>query len=96
MIGIREVDREERELVKRSGVRVFTMKEIDKRGIGAVMDEALALSRRGQTAFPSRSTRIFSTLMIRRESPLRCAAAQTIGKRTWPWRWSPTQETGVV
>jgi arginase len=35
------VDKEERELVKRSGVRVFTMKEIDRRGIGNVMDEAL-------------------------------------------------------
>src|SRR5215831_5219961 len=42
-IGIREVDREERELVKRSGVRVFTMKDIDRRGIGAVMDEALSI-----------------------------------------------------
>ena len=42
MIGIREVDKEERELVLKSGVRVFTMKEIDKRGIGNVMDEALA------------------------------------------------------
>src|SRR4029078_13447045 len=43
MIGIREVDLQERELVKRSGVRVFTMKEIDKRGIGNVMDEALSI-----------------------------------------------------
>src|SRR5262245_23433877 len=41
-IGIREVDPEERELVKKSGVRVFTMKEIDRRGIGAVMDEAIS------------------------------------------------------
>jgi arginase len=43
MIGIREVDKEERELVKRSGVRVFTMKEIDRRGIGNVMEEALSI-----------------------------------------------------
>jgi len=43
MIGIREVDKDERELVKKSGVRVFTMKEIDKRGIGSVMDEALSI-----------------------------------------------------
>jgi len=43
MIGIREVDKEERALVKKSGVRVFTMKEIDKRGIGNVMDEALSV-----------------------------------------------------
>jgi len=43
MIGIREVDVAERELVKKSGVRVFTMKEIDKRGIGTVLDEAISL-----------------------------------------------------
>jgi len=51
MIGIREVDKEERELVKRSGVRVFTMKEINRRGIGAVMDEALAIVTKGTDGF---------------------------------------------
>lgn len=51
MIGIREVDRQERELVKKSGVRVFTMKEIDKRGIGSVMDEALSILTRGTDGF---------------------------------------------
>jgi arginase len=51
MIGIREVDKDERELVKRSGIRVFTMKEIDKRGIGAVMDEALSILTRGTDGF---------------------------------------------
>jgi arginase len=51
MIGIREVDREERELVNKSGVRVFTMKEIDKRGIGAVMDEALSIMTKGTDGF---------------------------------------------
>ena len=44
MIGIREVDKDERELVQSApACRVFTMKEIDKRGIGAVMDEAISL-----------------------------------------------------
>src|SRR5438552_12863000 len=42
-IGMREVDPEERELVNKSGVRVFTMKEINRRGIGSVMDEALSI-----------------------------------------------------
>jgi len=50
-IGIREVDPEERELVKRSGVRVFTMKEIDHRGIGAVMDEAISVVTKGTDGF---------------------------------------------
>jgi arginase len=42
-IGIREVDPAERQLVKDSGIRVFTMKDIDRRGIGSVMDEALSI-----------------------------------------------------
>ncbi|MBI4471323.1 MAG: arginase [Acidobacteria bacterium] len=51
MIGIREVDRLERELVKKSGVRVFTMKEIDRRGIGTVMDEAISIVTNGTDGF---------------------------------------------
>jgi arginase len=51
MIGIRDVDKLERELVKKSGVRVFTMKEIDKRGIGSVLDEALSIVTNGTDGF---------------------------------------------
>lgn len=51
MVGIREVDAEERELVKRSGIRVFTMKEIDRRGIGAVLEEALGILTQGTDGF---------------------------------------------
>jgi len=51
MIGIREVDPQERELVKSSGVRVFTMKEIDRRGIGSVMDEALSIVTKDTDGF---------------------------------------------
>ena len=50
-IGIREVDPDERELVKKSGIRVFTMKEIDRRGIGAVMDEAISLVTKDTDGF---------------------------------------------
>jgi arginase len=51
MVGIREVDSLERELVKKSGVRVFTMKEIDRRGIGSVLDEALSIVTTGTDGF---------------------------------------------
>ena len=50
-IGIREVDPDERQLVKKSGIRVFTMKEIDRRGIGTVMDEALSIVTKGTAGF---------------------------------------------
>jgi arginase len=51
MVGIREVDPAERSLVKSSGVRVFTMKDIDRRGIGAVMDEALSIVSQGTEGY---------------------------------------------
>jgi arginase len=51
MIGLRDIDKQERELVKKSGIRVFTMKEIDRRGIGSVMDEALGIVTRGTDGF---------------------------------------------
>src|SRR5207253_524566 len=50
-IGIREVDPEERELVKKSGIRVFTMKDIDRRGIGTILDEAISLVTKGTDGF---------------------------------------------
>lgn len=42
LIGVRDVDPEERTLLKESGVGVYTMREIDERGIAAVAQEALA------------------------------------------------------
>jgi len=50
-LAVRDVDHSERELVKRSGMRVFTMKEIDKRGIGTVLDEAFSIVTRNTDGF---------------------------------------------
>jgi arginase len=41
MIGIRELDREERIRLHDSGICVYTMRDIDERGMGAVIREAL-------------------------------------------------------
>lgn len=41
LVGIRELDPGERERLKGSGVMVYTMRDIDERGIGAVVREAL-------------------------------------------------------
>ena len=51
VLGARDVDPEERENVKGSGVRVFTMSEIDERGMAACMDEALARVTSGTAGF---------------------------------------------
>ena len=47
LIGTRDVDLDERPLVRRSGVRVFTMRDIDERGMRTVMHEALAVAGEG-------------------------------------------------
>ncbi len=41
LVGIRELDSKERRLVKESGVHIFTMRDVDERGMGEVMAEAL-------------------------------------------------------
>lgn len=47
LIGIRTLDAEEKGLVKKSGIRYFTMRELDERGMAAVMKEAIAVASKG-------------------------------------------------
>jgi arginase len=51
LVGIRSVDEIEREYVQRSGVRVFTMRDIDERGLRAVMEEAITVASGGTAGF---------------------------------------------
>ena len=46
-IGARDIDPGERELIHRLGIRFFTMREIDERGMAACMDEAIAIASNG-------------------------------------------------
>jgi len=41
ILGVRSLDSEERQLIRRAGIRVFTMSEIDRIGIERAMREAL-------------------------------------------------------
>jgi arginase len=45
--GARDVDPGERELIKKLGIRFFTMREIDERGVNACIDEAIAIAKQG-------------------------------------------------
>jgi arginase len=47
LVGIRNLDDREREIVKASRVHTFTMKDIDRLGIAEVTERALALAGRG-------------------------------------------------
>jgi arginase len=51
LIGVRSVDIEERKIVKKSGVRAYTMREIDERGLRGVMEEAIRLATDGTDGF---------------------------------------------
>ena len=42
LLGIRDLDSQERENIRRSGVHVFTMSDIDRHGMAAVAQQALA------------------------------------------------------
>lgn len=46
LIGIRNLDEREKEIVRASRVHVFTMKDIDREGIASVVERALALAGR--------------------------------------------------
>ncbi len=43
LVGIRSLDSGEKELVRRMGLSVFTMSDIDRRGIAGIMTEAIAV-----------------------------------------------------
>lgn len=43
LIGIRNIDGKEKEMLRKSGIRYYTMREIDERGMFKVMKEAIAL-----------------------------------------------------
>jgi arginase len=47
LLGLRNLDAREREALQASGVRVYTMKDIDRAGIAAVTEEALGVAGAG-------------------------------------------------
>ena len=50
-IGARDLDEGERELIRRLGIRFFTMREIDERGMSAVADEAIAIASKASGGY---------------------------------------------
>ncbi|HET6342375.1 MAG TPA: arginase [Gemmatimonadota bacterium] len=51
LIGARELDPGERDLIHETGIRVFTMREIDEQGIVPILEEALAIVGEGTLGF---------------------------------------------
>jgi arginase len=51
IVGLRDVDQMEKPQVRDSGVRAFTMRDIDERGLRSVMEEAIRLASDGTAGF---------------------------------------------
>lgn len=47
LVGVRDLDDREKKLIHDSGVKVFTMKDIDQRGAGSVIEEAIEAASKG-------------------------------------------------
>lgn len=47
IIGARDLDQQEREIIRHSGIKVFTMHEVDRLGMARVMEEALQIVTTG-------------------------------------------------
>ncbi len=51
LVGIRDVDVHEKENIRRAGIQVYTMRDIDERGMRTVMEEALRHAGRGTAGY---------------------------------------------
>lgn len=50
-VGARDVDPGERELIRQLGIRFFTMREIDERGMSTCMDEAIGIASKASAGY---------------------------------------------
>ncbi len=51
IVGVRDIDQTEKENVRRAGLEVFTMRDIDERGMRTVMEEALRIAGRDTAGY---------------------------------------------
>jgi arginase len=51
IVGLRDVDQLEKPHVRESGIKVYTMRDIDERGLRTVMEEAIRLASDGTAGF---------------------------------------------
>ena len=51
LVGVRNLDSKEKRVIRDAGIRVFTMRDLDERGMRAVMEEALGRATDGTAGF---------------------------------------------
>ncbi|CZF81814.1 Arginase [Grimontia celer] len=51
LVGVRDIDEKEKELIKQSGIKVYSMRDIDELGMSRVSDEILEIVTKGTVGF---------------------------------------------
>jgi arginase len=51
LVGVRDIDAREKENIKETGIEVYTMRDIDERGMRTVIEEALRVAGRGTAGY---------------------------------------------
>ncbi|HEY4011263.1 MAG TPA: arginase [Acidobacteriaceae bacterium] len=51
LIGVRDIDEQERENIRRAGVTVYTMRDIDELGLRTVMEQAIPIASQGTAGY---------------------------------------------
>lgn len=51
LIGIRDIDDNERKIIRESGIHAYTMRDVDERGMRAIMAEAISFATDGTAGF---------------------------------------------
>ncbi len=51
LVGVRDIDANEKENIRKAGIEAFTMRDIDERGMRTIMEEALRIAGRGTAGY---------------------------------------------
>src|SRR5438132_4146928 len=51
LVGVRDIDAIEKENIRKAGIEVFTMRDIDERGMRTIIEEALRMVGRGTAGY---------------------------------------------
>ena len=51
LVGVRDIDQTEKNNIRKAGIEVFTMRDIDERGMRTVIEEALRMAGRGTAGY---------------------------------------------
>ena len=86
IVGLRDVDQTEKPQVRESGVHAFTMRDIDERGLRAVMEEAIRLASDGTAGFHLSLDMDFVDPQERPAWARPSAAAPPTAKPIWQWK----------